>query len=559
MSLAFEPIPPVPHETVRVAKAAFPKGNLYLTLRDELGPIFGDADFANLFSKTGQPAIPPWQLALITVRQFRENLSDRQVADAVRSRIDWKYMLGLELTDAGFDFSVLSEFRKRLIEGKVEHLLLDRLLEHCCVLGLVKARGKQRTDATRVLASIRVLNRLELVAETFRAVLNELATLISEWTAQIALESWYKRYGSRIEDSRLLKSTMEQEGYAQTVGDDIYYLLECLEKSNLSIDWQNLSSIVALKLVWQRCYEVITDDKTGFKQVRFKPKRELAKSAEGIESPYDIDARYRSRYHLDWTEYVVHFSETCDNDDCHLITQVVTTAATVHEVNCTDAIHQALTDKGLPPSEHFVDSAYVEAHLLVKAQAQGITMVEPTRPNVTWQTRTENAFDFTQFTVDWEQQRVTCPQGKRSVSWSPLIGQDGHPVFKARFSTLDCGSCPARSQCTRAKPPVARSLLLMPQPQYEALKTARAIHASAEGQQQYKRRAGIEGTLSQGVRAFGLRQTRYRGITKTHLQNTAIATTMNFERLVNWMTGVPRAKTRVSRFAALAPNEVRMV
>jgi transposase len=271
MSLAFEPIPPVPHETVRVAKAAFPKGNLYLTLRDELGPIFGDADFANLFSKTEQPAVPPWQLALITVMQFRENLSDRQAADAVRSRIDWKYLLGLELTDAGFDFSVLSEFRKQLIEGKVEHLLLDRLLEHCRVLGLVKARGKQWTDATRVLASIRVLNRLELVTETFRAVLNELATVVPEWTTQIALESWYNRYGSRIEDTRLPKSTTEQEIYAQTVGDDIYYLLECLQESNLSIDWRNLSSIIALKLVWQRHYEVITDDKTGFKQCDSNP------------------------------------------------------------------------------------------------------------------------------------------------------------------------------------------------------------------------------------------------------------------------------------------------
>lgn len=554
MSLSFEPISPVPPETARVAKAAFPKGNAYLTLRDELGPIFGDADFASLFSTTGQPAVPPWRLALITLMQFRENLSDRQAADAVRSRIDWKYLLGLELTDAGFDFSVLSEFRQRLIEGKAEHLLLERLLEHCRVLGWVKARGKQRTDSTRVFASIRTLNRLELVAETFRAVLNELATHVPEWVKQIALEPWYKRYRSRIEDTRLPESTTERDAYAQTVGDDIYYLLECLKASNLSIDWQQLPSITALELVWQRHYDIVTVDKTGAKQVRFKPKRELAKSAEGIESPYDIEARYRSRYEMSWTGYMVHVSETCDDDECHLITQVMTTPATVHEAQCTGAIHQALMDKNLPPSEHFVDSAYVDAHLLVEAQAQNITMVGPTRPNVTWQTRTENAFDFTQFTVNWEQQRVTCPQGKQSISWSPLIGQDGHPVFKARFSTLDCSPCPARSQCTRAKLPFARSLLLMPQLQYEALKAARAIHASAEGQQRYKRRAGIEGTLSQGVRAFGLRQSRYRGLSKTHLQNIAIAAAMNLDRLVNWLTGVPRAKTRISRFAALAPD-----
>jgi transposase len=142
MSLEYQPILPVPSETTRVAKAAFPKGNSYLTLRDKFGPIFSDLDFAQIFSRTGQPAVPPWQLALITVMQFRENLSDRQAADAVRSRIDWKYLLGLELTDCGFDFSVLSEFRQRLIDGQAGQVLLDRLLEHCRLLGLVKARGK---------------------------------------------------------------------------------------------------------------------------------------------------------------------------------------------------------------------------------------------------------------------------------------------------------------------------------------------------------------------------------------------------------------------------------
>lgn len=166
----------IPESTAEIALAAFPKGNPYLTLRDELDTIFEDHDFADLYPSQGQPTISPWRLALITIMQFRENLSDRQAAEAVRSRIDWKYLLGLELTDPGFDYSVLSEFRSRLLEGKAETMLLDKLLESCRKLELVKARGKQRTDATNVLASIRVMNRLEQVAETMRAALNELAT-----------------------------------------------------------------------------------------------------------------------------------------------------------------------------------------------------------------------------------------------------------------------------------------------------------------------------------------------------------------------------------------------
>ena len=130
MSLKPTPVQPVPDETARVARAAFPKGNPYLTLRDQLGTIFQDDDFAALFPGCGQPSLPPWRLALITIMQFREQLADRQAAEAVRARIDWKYLLGLELTDPGFDFSVLSEFRDRLLASSAEERLLlkvDRL------------------------------------------------------------------------------------------------------------------------------------------------------------------------------------------------------------------------------------------------------------------------------------------------------------------------------------------------------------------------------------------------------------------------------------------------
>src|SRR3954451_17861321 len=162
MSLRPSPIQPVPEETARVARAAFRKGNPLLEIRDEFGAIFADADFADLFPGLGQPGLPPWRLALGTLLQFRENLPDRQAADALRARIDWKYLLDLELTDPGFDHSVLCEFRSRLLAGGAEERLWGELLEACQARGLLKARGRQRTDSTRVLASIRALNRLEL-------------------------------------------------------------------------------------------------------------------------------------------------------------------------------------------------------------------------------------------------------------------------------------------------------------------------------------------------------------------------------------------------------------
>src|SRR5919201_5824872 len=197
------PLPPVPDDTARIARAAFRRGNPYLLLRDRLGAVFANADFADLYPAFGQPAYAPWRLALVTLMQFREGLSDRQAAEAVRGRIDWKYALGLELTDPGFDFSVLCEFRGRLVAGSAERLLLEAMLETCKARGLLKARGRQRTDSTHVLAAIRTLNRLELVGETLRAALNSLATAAPQWLRRVAPKDWYGRYAPRVEDGRL--------------------------------------------------------------------------------------------------------------------------------------------------------------------------------------------------------------------------------------------------------------------------------------------------------------------------------------------------------------------
>src|SRR5215471_13247031 len=155
MSLKPTPIPPVPEETARVARAVFPRGNALMQLRDTLGTVYTDEAFADLFPTHGQPAEARWRLALVTVFQFMEPLTDRQAADAVRSRLDWKSALSLELTDPGCDQSVLSEFRSRLVEGNAAQRLLDLLWERCREGGWLKVHGRQRSASTPVLAKIR--------------------------------------------------------------------------------------------------------------------------------------------------------------------------------------------------------------------------------------------------------------------------------------------------------------------------------------------------------------------------------------------------------------------
>jgi len=279
MSLHPQPIGPIPEQTARVAHAAFPKGHPYLTFRDALGTIFQDEDFTALFPAWGYPGLPPWRLALVTLMQFREHLADRQAAEAVRARIDWKYLLGLDLTDPGFDFSVLSEFRDRLLAGSAEALLLEKLLERCRTMGLLKARGQQRTDSTHVLAAIRVMNRLELVAETLRATLNELATVAPAWLQAMAPLAWYERYGKRIEDTRLPQGQASRDAYAQIVGEDGFALLDALEAPETPAHLRELPVMTALRQTWQRHYDRATSEGAApghppTSSVRFKPNRD---------------------------------------------------------------------------------------------------------------------------------------------------------------------------------------------------------------------------------------------------------------------------------------------
>src|SRR2546421_7057758 len=211
---------PVPADTQRVARAAFPHGNIYMEVADRLGTIYHDAQFAALFPTRGQPAEAPARLALVTILQFAEGLSDRQAADAVRSRIDWKYVLGLDLTDPGFHHTVLSEFRTRLVAGEAASHLLDALLTLARAQGLLKTRGRQRTDSTHVLAAIRVLNRLERVGETLRAALNSLAVVAPDWLRAQAPPEWYHRYSHRVENYELPKTEAARRQLAASIGAD---------------------------------------------------------------------------------------------------------------------------------------------------------------------------------------------------------------------------------------------------------------------------------------------------------------------------------------------------
>jgi transposase len=546
MSLKLEAISPIPETTAQVARAAFPKGNVYMQMRDVLGTIDDDGLFASLFAIRGRPAETPWRLALVTVMQFAEGLSDRQAAEAVRARIDWKYALGLALTDTGFDFSVLSEFRARLADSGTEHLLLDALLTQCKARGYLKARGQQRTDATHVLGALRVLSRLECVSETLRAALDAVALAAPDWLRAHAPADWFARYSRRIEEYRLPKGKEARQAYGETVGADGIVLLTALFAPTAPPTLRLLPAVDLLRRTWLAQY-VVRDG-----QMHLRDAKQMPVAAMRIDTPHEPEARYSEKRGMGWTGYKVHLSESCDDDLPHLLTRVETTVATETDVTHLAVIHAGLAQTGLLPARHFVDAGYIRARNLVESRIEhGIDLFGPRYEDRQWQARAGTGYDVAHFQIDWEAGVVTCPQGKQSVRWFPMQTARGRSMIPVAFAPTDCLTGCTRAQCTRAERQ-PRNLTLLSQEEHEAMQVARQRQETEAFATQYARRQGIEGTLSQGVRAFGLRRARYRGHAKTHLQHVATAVAINVRRVTDWLNGVPRAETRCSHFAALA-------
>ena len=293
--------------------------------------------------------------------------------------------------------------------------------------------------------------------------------------------------------------------------------------------------------------------------MRRRPRRLRPAQGRGpgdrVESPYDPDARFRTKPGANWTGYMAHLTETCDEGLPRLVVHAETTPANVHEAMRVEPIHAALTAKGLAPAQHLADSAYMGADLLVDARERhGIDLIGPQRRNLNWQGRDERAFDVADFAVDWDRQVARCPEGKSSVYWTTCSNPGrarGRPRIRVRFRADDCRVCPSRARCTRS-PTQERALWLLPQREQELFTAARAREHTAEYRRLYAQRQGIEGTMSQGVRAFGLRQARCRGLAKAGLQHVATAAALNLDRLAAWFAERPLAPTRTSRFAALA-------
>jgi transposase len=547
MSLRPNGFTEIPAETSRVARAAFPKGCLVMRVRDALGPLFTDEQFSELFAARGRPAWSPARLALVLVLQFVEGLTDRQAADAVRARLDWKYALGLDVCDPGFDASVLTEFRARLLaDGQAERLMtlmLDRLRER----GLLQGGGRQRTDATHVRMAVRELHRLEQVIETLRVALEALAIVAPSWLGGQIPPEWTRRYGQRGDDWRLPKAEHARTDQAIQVGRDGLLLLEAVYAPDAPVGLAGVEAVQVLRATWIQQFYL--DDG----QVRWRDTHSgLPPGSRMILNPYDLDARPGVKRGRTWRGYKAHFTETCEPDRPHLITHVATTDAATADLDTVQGRHRDLAARDLLPDTHLVDAGYVSVgQILSAADDHGVQLTGPLPPDTSWQAGDEDAFDLTRFAIDYDAHHVVCPNGKTSRNWQPARSRDGLPIIRATFRQPDCRPCPDRARCTRSQDN-ARHLTFLPRRQQQAQQRIRAEQATDDWRQRYALRCGVESLISQASRLSDLHQARYRGLAKTHLQHVLTALAINLVRVDAWLTGIATTGSWTSRLARLA-------
>jgi transposase len=361
---------------------------------------------------------------------------------------------------------------------------------------------------------------------------------------------WFNRYGTRIEAYRLPKKQAEREALLLQIGQDGSALLSAIYAKSAPAWLRELPSVRIMIRVWIQQYYIKDEE------LMWRDKKNLPPAKLLIISPYDVESRNRTKRETNWSGYPVHLTETCKSQGPNVITNVETTPATTADVEVTDIVHTSLAAKGLLPDEHLVDTAYTSADHLIKASRDyHLDLIGPVAGGASWQAKAAKGFDVSCFAVDWESQTATCPQGKTSKGWTVRQEAYGHDYIEVRFNPADCRACERHSDCTRSKNR-PRVLSIKPQAEYEALAAARARQETAEFRNKYKRRAGVEGTISQGTRSFDLRRTRYIGLAKTHLQHLATVAAMNLTRIAHWFMGVnrPKAQTRCSRFAALKPT-----
>ena len=469
--------------------------------------------------QNGRPAVDPVVLAGVTLLQFMERVTDRAAAEHVKFHLGWKYALDLELSDGGFHPTVLVYFRDRLEGQQAERVVFDGVVELLEELGLLRRRGAQRLDSTHVVGYVKEMSRLECASETLRLALEALAM-----DRGARPECWERLWVLYVQSRIDWRMSKEERGrrYVQC-GRDMAELLGWLEGREARL--RELPAVALLARVFEEQFEVVSGD------VRSRPRR----PSRAVQNPHDPDAHYADKRKTRWVGYKVHVVESVDPQSAakrkgepgeHFITEMVTTEAAADEMGGLDqALEREAAHHGLEPEAVYADAAYVTERTLEEAEGRGMELRGPTRPDPHPGPYNSDAFE-----VDIERKEAVCPQGNHSTQWSQIRDTYmGTEYYRIEWGS-QCDECPLQRQCTRAKN--GRRILVVGL-RHDLVQQRRREMKQKEFAQSTYPRNGIEGSLSELVRGYGLRRTKYRGMKRVRLSHYMMGAACNVRRYLN--------------------------
>jgi transposase len=545
MSYCRHQLGPIPEDTAKLAKALSKgKHSRFVLLEKLMVEALAEVDLEEYFSNAGPWGIHPVRVCMLLLLQTMDGLTDKQAVEAVQYNIGWKYVLHLELDHLGWNATVLTDARERF-EANPLKVFLDSVLAKAKEKGLLDV-SKQRMDSTQILAHVKSLNRIELVLETNRNVLEELTDVDFEWLRSISLDHWMKTYYlERPFNYRLPKKESERTRIAESAGADGFYILDCIENApgEKRETLITLDSVKTLKKVLEEQFD--TDGETKGKRkkrtIKLKDSKNLAPSGERIVSPHEPDARAASKGSKDWTGYRCHTAETCVENLPKLITHVQTEVATLNDSMSLDDILKSMRKRGLIPGRLWLDGGYVNVDVFAKwKKTLGIDFVARLVNGHSWQSKAGKGFDNKNFTIDWKYRTVTCPSQAESVQWK----QQSNGEANVYFSAEDCSRCPFKTDCAKG---MFRILHLKPKAIWKYMQKMRQRQGTVEFKEEYSIRAGVEGLQSQLIRIHG-RRTSVRSTIKTNLKLVLAAAAVNFSRLIDWENGKKSSRTRRGKF-----------
>jgi transposase len=508
----------IPEDTATLGQKLLKENNRYRVIGDHLPDIVGDEDFTDIYAPTGRDAVSPALLSMVTIFQFLEDVPDREAAEMVVMRVDWKYALHLPLDYAGFHHTDLCYFRRRLVENEKEALVFDTVLKKVKALGFLKKKSKQRTDSTHVLAVVQKLSRLELVTETMRVTLRAIQQADESWYQQAIPAAFAEVYVETRRDYRL--SDAERQAALRQTGADGFWLLDLIARDGPP-GIQTLTEVETLRTVWEQQYERMERQVTERKTM-------IVDCKELIVSPHETEARSAKKRDKSWIGSKVHVTETISDDpeqEPNFITDVTTDLAPAGDTEALGTIREHLRERDLLADQQIVDEGYISGQAIAESRAEGVELIGPARPDPS-----PVGFQLADFQADPEQRRATCPAGHQPERWSEHTTSDGQCTIKAHFGS-QCTGCQffGEGKCTTS----AKGRTLSFSAYYPQLAARRLEEKSEAFWETMKLRPPIEGTLSEMVRQHGLRRSRYRGLVKTHLQNLFKAAALNLKRLID--------------------------